>query len=576
MKGKRFVGTAASAALVLLLMAGLALAQEPASTPLGTGFTYQGQLKSSDAPYSGTCDFNFALWDALTGGTQIGSTLPKTNVSLSGGYFTLALDFGTGRFQGDGRWLAIEVRCPAGSGTYTLLTPRQALAAAPYALALPGLWTQPNASSPNLVGGYNGNWLTSGVYAATIAGGGFSGSPNRVTDNSGTVGGGYSNQAGDSAGTVADAAKATVGGGDGNTASGAESTVGGGHGNTASGFAAAVGGGELNGAGGNMSSIGGGYGNAASANLATVGGGSGNDSGGHAATIGGGLGNGANGEYSTVPGGNSNTASGDNSFAAGHRAKATSAGSFVWADSQEEDATDYGVNTFNVRAENGAYIWANTTSRGAYVYNEAAGTTAGQGTAVLGRTDSDYGYGVAGYSYNDGVGVGAWSYDGDLIRAYDGDFPIGNLRFFVEQDGDVYYYGNLVPFVSLPSPDGGESEHLSLYGLSSTEVWFEELGSGSLVDGRAEVAIDPVFAQTVALTKAYQVYLTATCQEPVLLFVSEKTAAYFTVQGVGLDGQPSACGFDYRLAAKRLGYEDLRLEVVEIPAPVEVDRESEP
>jgi hypothetical protein len=39
-------------------------------------------------------------------------------------------------FTGDERFLAIAVRCPAGSGSYTPLTPRQRLNAAPYALSL--------------------------------------------------------------------------------------------------------------------------------------------------------------------------------------------------------------------------------------------------------------------------------------------------------------------------------------------------------------------------------------------------------------------------------------------------------
>jgi hypothetical protein len=63
------------------------------------------------------------------------------------------------------------VRCPAGSGSYTGLGPRQALTATPYALALPGLWTEPNADSPNLIGGYSGNSVTGGVVGATIGGG---------------------------------------------------------------------------------------------------------------------------------------------------------------------------------------------------------------------------------------------------------------------------------------------------------------------------------------------------------------------------------------------------------------------
>jgi len=134
MKGKGLIGTGLATALVLVLVAGLALAQEPASTPLGTGFTYQGQLKSDDTPVTGACDFKFSLWDALTNGTQIGSTLTKTNAGVAEGFFTLALDFGTGRFQGDGRWLDIQVRCPTGQGQYVQLTPRQELTAAPYAV----------------------------------------------------------------------------------------------------------------------------------------------------------------------------------------------------------------------------------------------------------------------------------------------------------------------------------------------------------------------------------------------------------------------------------------------------------
>ncbi len=46
------------------------------------------------------------------------------------------LDFGDKAFEGDERWLAIAVRCPAGSGTYTTLNPRQLLSAVPYALGL--------------------------------------------------------------------------------------------------------------------------------------------------------------------------------------------------------------------------------------------------------------------------------------------------------------------------------------------------------------------------------------------------------------------------------------------------------
>ncbi len=49
------------------------------------------------------------------------------------GYFTTTLDFGSGAFTGNARWLQIAVR-PAGQGSYTILTPRHELTPTPYSL----------------------------------------------------------------------------------------------------------------------------------------------------------------------------------------------------------------------------------------------------------------------------------------------------------------------------------------------------------------------------------------------------------------------------------------------------------
>jgi hypothetical protein len=130
--------------IVLAVLASLAAVTARASSlaqePLGTGFTYQGKLDKDGIPHTGTCDFQFSLWDAAgsgsppSGGTQVGTTQTETGVTLSEGLFTVELDFDSGAFAGDARWLQIAVRCPAGSGGYTTLGPRQALTAAPYAL----------------------------------------------------------------------------------------------------------------------------------------------------------------------------------------------------------------------------------------------------------------------------------------------------------------------------------------------------------------------------------------------------------------------------------------------------------
>jgi hypothetical protein len=284
-------------------MGGVAMAQGPAPqgevgalAVMGTGFTYQGQLMQGGSPVSGTCSFQFGLWNASSGSGQVGATQTVASQVVVAGYFTTApLDFGDGAFNGEARWLDIRVNC--GSGYAEL--GRQPLTPAPYALALPGLWTQQKATSPNLIGGYSGNSVNSTVVGAAIGGGGSSGFTNQVTGDYGTVGGGQGNQAN---------GVATVGGGESNQAGGLWATVGGGDGNTASANYAAVGGGQSNQVSANYAAIGGGRGNQASSSYATVGGGYLNEASNQYATVGGGYSNQASRSWATVGGGYSNKA----------------------------------------------------------------------------------------------------------------------------------------------------------------------------------------------------------------------------------------------------------------------------
>ena len=184
-------------ALLLVLGVSVVIAQgltggTRAPAAMGTAFTYQVQLKSSGSPVNGTCDFQFGLWNDASAGTQIGTTQTKTAAVANGLFTTPDLDFGAGAFDGEARWLAIAVACPSGS-SYTALNPRQPLTPAPYALALPGLYTQQNATSPSIIGGYSGNFVYPTVAGATICGGGKGTFRNEVDASFATIGGGSGN-----------------------------------------------------------------------------------------------------------------------------------------------------------------------------------------------------------------------------------------------------------------------------------------------------------------------------------------------------------------------------------------------
>ena len=103
-------------AVVALLTA--MLPHAAAQTPMGTAFKYQGRLTDGGSPANGDYDFNFSLYDALSGGSQVGSTFSVNGVPVANGLFTVELDFGSNAFLGDARWLAIEVK-PTSSSTYT-------------------------------------------------------------------------------------------------------------------------------------------------------------------------------------------------------------------------------------------------------------------------------------------------------------------------------------------------------------------------------------------------------------------------------------------------------------------------
>jgi trimeric autotransporter adhesin len=404
-------------------------------SPLVTAFTYQGHLRQSGTAVSGACEFRFDLYDAVSGGAQIG--VPQIRyVAVSDGLFTVTdLDFGAGAFNGQARWLAISVGCPAGASDYTPLTPRQALTPAPYALALPGFYTRRNATSPNLIGGHVSNTVASGVVGATIGGGGASDFANSVTSNYGTVGGGQSNRA---------SWFATVGGGQGNSASGLRATVGGGWNNTASGEQATVGGGASNSAGGGYATVGGGQSNTASGLRATVGGGWNNTASEEEATVGGGQSNTASGSDATVGGGESNTASGSRATVGGgasnsaSRSNATVGGGY--SNSASGLLATVGGGWSNTASGSNATVgggWSNTAS--------GSNATVPGGSNNLAQGDYSFAAGRGARANNPGCFV--WGDNSTTANVTCGD----DNGWVARSSGGVYFYtsNNLQYGVSL-------------------------------------------------------------------------------------------------------------------------------
>jgi hypothetical protein len=123
---KSWVHRCGAALFLVLMIAARSQAQS-------TSFTYQGRLTDGGAAANGNYDLQFALFDSLTGGSQIGATQTVNAVAVSNGIFTVSISFGANSFPGANRFLEISAR-PSGNGSFTLLSPRQQIGSTPYAI----------------------------------------------------------------------------------------------------------------------------------------------------------------------------------------------------------------------------------------------------------------------------------------------------------------------------------------------------------------------------------------------------------------------------------------------------------
>jgi hypothetical protein len=231
----------------------------------------------------------------------------------------------------------------------------------------------------------------------------------------------------------------------------------------------------------------------------------------------------------------------------------------------------YGYEAGTTRINMGVYGYA-TSPAGAGVYGRGAsysqlqhdyaptagvwGDTGQQGNiGVLGTADDGY---AAEFGNNSPSG-----YDTLRVVGYEGtDSSARLLNIFsnafgggctIDVNGNLNCSGNITTPVKVK--DG--SRQVALNAIESPESWFEDFGTGQLSSGTAVISLEPTFVQTVNTGVDYHVFLTPKGDSHGL-YVTNETATSFEVREQG--GGTSSITFDYRIVAKRRGFENDRLE----------------
>jgi|SRR5579872_754747 len=251
-------------------------------------------------------------------------------------------------------------------------------------------------------------------------------------------------------------------------------------------------------------------------------------------------------------------------------------------------------------SKNGAGVVGTSTN-----WNGMEGLTMGAGTSgVYGQNAAASGYGIAGRnvaSTNDPNGAGILADGGPndnglhavstlgvagLFNNRSGDFSpalgvlggtVGTGAIVVEieaHDGSEVMGVTDVGNVFIPGQifTNGTCQHgcvagphqtraVTEYTPAESEPTIEDFGDGILTNGRADVALDPKFANVIDPNATYFVSLTpeGDCRG---LYIASQTARGFTVRE--LQGGHANVSFEYRIVAKRYGVNAQRLPMTPV------------
>jgi hypothetical protein len=206
-----------------------------------------------------------------------------------------------------------------------------------------------------------------------------------------------------------------------------------------------------------------------------------------------------------------------------------------------------GINPNNIQVYTNAAVWADTNCDNCEP--TVQGENGGWAPSLLSTADNDI---AAFFINNSGLdtlyaaNLGSGGSGDDVIHA---EGTAGSCT--LTGGGDTACTGVLKSVVATA---GGT--RVETYAVQSAENWFEDAGTAQLVNGAGRVNLESVFGQTVNTSVDYHVFLTpdGDCKG---LYVSAKTASGFEVRE--LSGGTSSVAFEYRIMAKRVGYENVRL-----------------
>lgn len=207
-------------------------------------------------------------------------------------------------------------------------------------------------------------------------------------------------------------------------------------------------------------------------------------------------------------------------------------GAGVWGYGMGSNNMDYGVSgSSHATSGRGVYGTANHTSGQNYgVYGKTSSTA---GKAVYGWADATTGLNFGGYfGTASPSGYGVW-YTGGLAGTGSKSCVVRTFQ------GPTLFYCQ-----------------------ESTECWFEDFGEGKLINGVSHIELDPLFVDAVTIDENNDLKVFVQLHDRNCKGVAvEKGRSGFDV--VELNGGRSDGTFDYRVVAKRKGFETRRLDYCE-------------